>query len=91
MRANEILAATFGWDVREMRECRYQNFTSPAIYSIGDQYFAVYDKPPKHQVGKAWSEYRDQFFAAPTGRKIWVCKAGLQLSGLASSKSSSID
>jgi len=71
MQANEILAATLGWDVREVSEYRYQRYTAPNVYSIGDRYFAVHSSKPKHQVGQEWTIYNDQAFATGN-RKIWV-------------------
>jgi hypothetical protein len=71
-----ILAESFGWDYREVSEYRYQRYTNPNVYSIGDRYFAVHHSKPKHSdIGTEWVEYDDQFGARGTGRTIWVCNS----------------
>lgn len=77
-RANEILAETLGWDVREVSDYRYQKYTDPVVYSIGDRYFAVHATKPKHEVGKEWVMHTDQFGARGTPRSIWVCEQGIR-------------
>ncbi len=75
-RANVVIAETIGWDVKEVTECRYQKYTSPAVYSIGDFYMAAHPTKPKHDdVGREWVEYKDQFGARGTSMKVWVCLA----------------
>lgn len=72
-RADIILAETLGWDYKDVQECRYQRYVSPAVYSMGDRYFAVHPSKPKHEVGEPWSRHTDQFGARGTDRVIWVC------------------
>ncbi len=73
-RADYIIADSLGWDIKEVQECRYQKYTNPAVYSIGEYYFAVSKTQPKHKdVGENWVEYKDQFGARNTDKKIWVC------------------
>jgi len=75
MNAKEILAATLGWDIGEVSECRYQRYAAPAVYSIGNQYFAVNKTKPKHDdVGGEWQPHTDQFWAEPDGTTVWVCE-----------------
>jgi hypothetical protein len=73
-RASTVIAETLGWDTREMVDCRYQRYTAPAVYSIGERYFAAYPTKPRHSdVGTEWIEHSDQFGARATNMKIWVC------------------
>ena len=73
-RASEVIAETIGYDVKEMSEYRYQRYTRPAVYSIGDRYFAAHPTKPKHNdVGGEWREHSDQFGARGTDSKVWVC------------------
>ena len=72
-RANTVIAESLGWDVKDVSECRYQRFVSPAVYSIGDRYFAAHTARPKHDVGGEWREHTDQFGARGTSMIIWVC------------------
>ncbi len=75
-RANEVIAETLGWDIKDVSECRYQKYSSPAVYSIGDRYFAAHPSKPKHvDVGGEWREHSDQFGARGTNQKVWVCDA----------------
>ena len=75
-RSNTILAETFGWDVSEVSECRYQRYTSPSVYSIGDRYFSVSKTKPKHgDVGNAWVKHTDQWAAERSNTIVWVCSA----------------
>jgi hypothetical protein len=75
-RADMIIAETFGWDYKEVQECRYQRYVSSNVYSIGDRYFAVSKTKPKHSdVGDEWVEHTDQFGARNTDKKIWVCNS----------------
>jgi hypothetical protein len=75
-RADQILAETLGWDWKEVQETRYQKYTRPAVYAIGDRYFAVHTSKPQHSdVGGQWCEHTDQFGARGTDRKVWVCDA----------------
>lgn len=73
-RADCIIAETLGWDYKDVQECRYQRYMNPAVYSIGDKYFAAHKTKPKHSdIGGEWTEHTDQFGARGTDRKIWVC------------------
>jgi len=75
-RANTVIAETLGWDIKDVIECRYQKYSSPAVYSIGDRYFAAHPSKPKHKdVGGEWREHDDQFGARGTKNKVWVCDA----------------
>jgi hypothetical protein len=77
-RATTIIAETLGWDVKEVSEYRYQRYTNPAVYSIGDFYLAVHPTKPKHNdVGGEWREHTDQFGARDTMTTIWICDATL--------------
>ena len=75
-----ILGATLCWDYKDVQDCRYQRYVNPAVYSIGDRYFAVHSSKPKHDVGQEWVEHTDQAFAR-NGRKIWVCQAQSERNG----------
>lgn len=74
--SNNILASTFGWDIREVSEYRYKSTrTKQAIYSIGEFYFAVGQTKPTDIVAEGeWKKYSDQFFAEKANTIIWVCK-----------------
>lgn len=75
-RADMIIAETLGWDYKDVQECRYQKYVNPAVYSIGDLYFAVHKSQPKHtDVGVEWVKHTDQFGARDTDRIIWSCKS----------------
>lgn len=71
-----VLAATFGWDIKEVSEYRYQSTrTRQAIYSVGNQNFAVGQKKPVDVVATGeWKEYGDQFFAKKANTILWVCE-----------------
>lgn len=73
--AAEVIAETLGWDVAEVRDYRYQRYVNPAVYAIGERYFAAHVSKPRHDVGGAWEAHSDQFGARGTARVIWVCKA----------------
>lgn len=74
MKSITILASTIGWDIAEVSECRYQRYTLPSVYSIGDLYFAVSKRRPKHEdVGGEWKPHPDQFWAEQNGTTVWVC------------------
>jgi hypothetical protein len=73
---SHMLAETLGWDIADLRECRYQRYTLPKVYSIGDRYFAVHTSKPKHDdVGGYWELHTDQFGVRGTDYKIWVSQA----------------
>ena len=76
-RANEIIAETFGMDVAEVRDARYQETrTLMPVYAIGDCYYCCpvgKDKPPK---GWDWMPHSDQFFASRENRVIYVAGMG---------------
>lgn len=78
MRANEIIAATFGWSVADINECRYQaTRTSIPVYTSGEKYYccpAVGQKCPKGF--GTWMLYSDQFFAARENRQIYWASGG---------------
>lgn len=74
MNANQVLAATFSWDVSEAKECRYQDTrTKCPIYSVGDKYYAVSKTEPKDKVGGPWRQHNDQYFAGKKNTVVWVC------------------
>jgi hypothetical protein len=72
MRKDVVLASTFGWDISDLREYRYQQHRATIpIWAIGNRYFTVTkgDKPPRDE--RNWRKYSDQTFAAPNGMTIW--------------------
>ncbi len=70
-----IIAATFGWDVSEARERRYQDTrTKQPIYATGNEYYTVSKKTPK-DTEYAWRKAKDQFFAEQSGTILWVADA----------------
>lgn len=73
----EVIAATFGVDLAEMSECRYQptRFTSPAVYTFGNDYYAAHKTKPRHKVGGEWTPVADQFWAEKAGTIVWTAKA----------------
>lgn len=76
MTATLALASTLGMESqRELSEYRYQRYTSPAVYAVGEQYFCVCKNAPSHKVGGAWQKHKDQFFAERAGSVIWVSQA----------------
>ena len=76
-RSDVIIAETLGWDFRDVQEHRYQKYVNPIVYALGNRYFAVHKTKPKHSdvSNVEWIEYKDQFGARDTDRKIWVCDA----------------
>ena len=53
MRASHIIAATFSTDCAGFEEYRYQpTRTTRAIYTVGDDYYAVGKTKPKDVVGE---------------------------------------
>jgi len=76
MSTNAVIAATFGWESSEVRDYRYQQYTAPAVYAVGNEYFAVSKKMPRHSdIGGTWKPHSDQFFASKEGTTLWVCEA----------------
>jgi len=70
-----IIAATFGLDIAELGDYRYQpTRTTRSIYAIGDIYVAAGRKPPKDDVGAKWEEHKDQFWTKGQ-TTIWIAKA----------------
>ena len=57
-----------------MREARYQptRYARPAIYAIGDAYYATSKTRPTADVGGVWVRHADQFFAERAGTVLWV-------------------
>ena len=80
-RAAAVIAESIGFDIAEMSECRYKptRYTAPAVYSIGDKYFAAHPTKPRHEVGEPWQRYADQFGARNTNTVVWVSNAGLSI------------
>ncbi len=70
-----VIAATFSTDVGSVSEQRYQptRYAGPAVYSIGERYFAAFATKPRHAVGREWEKHADQFFAQRAGTVLWVC------------------
>jgi hypothetical protein len=67
-----IIAATFSTDGASIREYRYQSTrTRRAVYAVSDQYFCVCARKP-NEMGLAWREHADQFFAQREGTTLWV-------------------
>jgi len=75
MSGKAVLAFAFGWDLSDVEEYRYQRYSSPSVYAIGDKYFAVSQKKPKHDVSGEWFEYKDEAATSGTDMKIWVAMA----------------
>ena len=75
--AAHIIAESLGWDVADVRECRYQRYAIPAVYAIDDRYFAAHAGKPRHSVGGEWREHTDQFGARGTPRRVWVCDSAV--------------
>lgn len=73
MKTPTILANTFGIDINDISDYRYQSTrTSQAIYAIGEQYFAVSKKQPKEVFNTSWKMFSDQFWANQSNTTIWV-------------------
>lgn len=69
---SKLLAATFGMDVAEIRDYRYQpGKYKKAIYAIGNDYFCVSRTKPKEPEGIIWSKHNDQFFTEPKNTVLW--------------------
>lgn len=74
-----IIAATLGLDLESSRafnnEYRYQPTRHvAAIYTDGNDYYAVGKRRPKDVVGEDWTPWTDQFWAAKEGTTLWVSK-----------------
>ena len=67
-RADEIIAFHLGWDVADMRECRYQpSKYKVAVYACGDSYYCA---PSEHNAmpdGFAWRIDGEHY-----GRTVYV-------------------
>ncbi len=73
----KIIAETFGWDISEARECRYQpGRTKQPLYAVGNTYYCVSKSLPKDDVGAPWEKNRDQFFAERAGTVMWKATIG---------------
>jgi hypothetical protein len=70
--APEIIGFHFCSDMREISESRYQNYVNPAVYVVGDDYYAAPadNRPPRHNVGGPW-----ELFAEHYSRLIFKAKA----------------
>jgi hypothetical protein len=66
--AAEIIAFHFGWDITDVRDCRYQptRYTAPAIFTIGDDYYCAPTKGQKLPKGWAWTGFSHHY-----GRDIY--------------------
>jgi hypothetical protein len=67
-RANEIIAFHLGWDIREVSDGRYQNYTSPGVYVCSESYFAA---PTKGQKLPRVSEKEWYLVGEYYGREVW--------------------
>jgi len=75
MKGSSIIAATFSTDSAGFEDCRYQpGRTSRAIYTVGNDYFAVGKTKPKDEVGKPWEKFSDQFWAEKYNTTLWFSK-----------------
>jgi hypothetical protein len=73
MKTPTILANTFGIDINDISDYRYQSTrTSQAIYAIGEQYFAIGKRKPKDVFNTSWEMFSDQFWAKQGNTVIWV-------------------
>lgn len=72
--AATMIAESLNLDVTDIRKSRYQRYANPSVYSVGDRYFAASFSKPKHEVGREWKPYKDQFGARGTNTTIWVCE-----------------
>ncbi len=72
--ATQIIASTFGDDISEWKDSRYQWTTNPIVYENGGHYYAVKKTIPKHEVGSGWEKHPDQFWAEKAGTILWVSK-----------------
>ena len=74
--AAERIGTSIGWDVDDVRDCRYQNYVSPAVYDCSGSYFAVRRSKPRHAVNEhPWEPYSDQLGACDSHDLIiWECK-----------------
>lgn len=71
---SHTLAATLGMTPRELSEYRYHpGRISPAVYAIGDHYYACAVSEPKSAVGTEWRKHNDQFWAGKAGKTVWIC------------------
>lgn len=70
--APEIIGFHFGNDMREISAGRYQRYANPAVYVVGNDYYAAPSNkaPPKHDVGGPWQEIAEYY-----GRKIYRADA----------------
>lgn len=74
--AAERIGISIGWDVDDVRSCRYQNYASPAVYDCSDSYFAVHRSKPRHAVSEhPWEPYSDQLGTCDSSDLVvWECK-----------------
>ena len=70
--AANIIGFHFGWDIRDVSDCRYQptRYASPSIYTLGDSYYAAPSNnlPPKNMKGD-WKVVAEHY-----GRKVFELK-----------------
>ena len=75
MKGSYIIASTFSTDCSGFEEYRYQpTRTSRAIYTLGNDYYAVGKTAPKDEVGQPWEKHSDQFWAERYNTILWVSK-----------------
>lgn len=73
MRSSTVIASTLGLDAAEIGDYHYQpsRLARPAVYSIGDCYYACGVRMPRHAEYE-WTPHPDQFWAKQCKTVLWV-------------------
>jgi hypothetical protein len=69
--AAEKIADALGMDIADVRDGRYQpsKYPKPAVYVVGDDYYAVSDSAPRYCVGQPWERV-----SSWRGDDVWCSK-----------------
>lgn len=70
-RADEIIAYHLCWDMRDVTEGKYQNYTNPGIYVCGEDYFCC---PTEKQ--KLHKDFDWELVGSYYGRNVYRSRCG---------------
>jgi hypothetical protein len=71
-RTAAIIASTFGWDIAEVRESRYQDTrTKQPLFVLDGRYYTTSKDAPKDKEYD-WKQATDQFWAKQSDTILWV-------------------
>ncbi len=70
--AMNIIAGTLGWDISEVKECRYhEGHTTKPVFACGEHYYCIGKRNPVGLLDRTWERTPDQFWAAQGKTVLW--------------------